>query len=224
MDLTVFATELAEEFTSTRLQHGGGTLFVPRAPVDLEDLAADVFPDDCDRDNAYEVVGPAAGLEPVIVFEWREDSAKPYSLAIESMRFGERAYFTMPSDPVVDQPWEAFAAVDNPDADGILDALLFDLLWDNGESYGVEILSSLPTSITSGRIGRESVRAAIHLYLDYDEKRTDGAWREAASLLPESMRGEESLSTAAAALAEVDSEPNRDRFMEAYMESAFRTV
>lgn len=224
MDFTEFAAELAEDFTEVRLEHGGGSLIIPRAPVDLEYLSADMFPDDCEAENAYSVVGEALGLQRLITFEWQEDKAKPFSLPIELMRFGDRAYATMPPDPIVEQPWEAFVAIDHPDAPDILDALLFDLLWDNGETYGIELLSSLPTGISSDVLGKETVRAAIHLYLDWDEMRTVGAWREAASLLPSTLRDSEGLSDAAQALEAADSEGNRDRFMEAYVAAAFQAA
>lgn len=224
MDFTEFYAELAEDFTEARLEHAGGTIVVPRAPVDLEYLSADMFPDDCDSDTAYAVIGPAAGLQRLITFEWREDSRQPWSLSLEYLTSGDRLYLTMPPDPVVDQPWEAFAAIDNPGSGEILDALVFDLLWDNGESYDIEILSSLPTSITSELIGKETVRAAIHLYLDWDEMRTVGAWRDAASLLPEGLKAQEALASAAHALAVADSEPNRDSFMAAYVEAAYRAA
>ncbi len=224
MDFTEFAEELAEDFTEVRLEHAGGTLLIPRAPVDLEYLSVDMFPDDCDADTAYTVIGPAAGLQKLITFEWKEEKAKPFSLPIELMRFGDRAYATMPPDPIVEQPWEAFVGIDNPDSAEILDALLFDLLWDNGETYGIELLSSLPTAITSDVVGKEAVRAAIHLYLDWDEMRTVGAWKEAASLLPSMLMDASDLADAARALASADSEGNRDRFMAAYVEVAFQAA
>ncbi len=224
MDFTEFAAELAHDFTDARFEHAGGTLIVPRAPVDLEYLSADMFPDECDSDSAYAVIGRAAELRPLITFEWQEDAGQAWSIPIEMMRLDDRVYVTMPPDPVVSQPWEAFAAIDGHEATEIMDALLFDLLWDNGEAYGIELFSSLPTSITSEVIGRETVRAAVHLYLDWDETRTGGAWREAAELLPRQLLDGEKMAGAAAALASADSEMNRDRFMEAYVEVAFQAA
>jgi hypothetical protein len=224
MDFSDFAAELAQDFTETRLEHAGGRLIVPRAPVDLEYLSMDMFPDDCDSDTAHQVVGQAIGLEPLITFEWHEEKSKPWSLALEIMRLPDRAYVTMPPDPVVDQPWEAFVAIENPDATEVLDALLFDLLWDNGDSYGIELFSSLPTTIESDLIGKETVRAAVHLYLDWDESRTVGAWRDAAGLLPAHLLERSNLAGAAAALASADSESNRDRFMEAYVDVAYHAA
>lgn len=224
MDFTLFAAELARDFTETRLTHAGGALIVPRAPVDLEYLSMDMFPDDCDGDTAHEIVGAAAGLEPLITFEWHEDNAEPWTLPIEIMRFADRAYVTMPPDAVVNQPWEAFVAVQNPEETEILDALLFDLLWDNGESYDVELFSSLPTTITCDLIGKETVRAAFHLYLDWDETRSMGAWRHAAALLPRHLLEQQKLANAAMALVAGDSERNRDHFIEAYVDLAYQAA
>lgn len=224
MDFEDFAAELAQDFNEVRLEHAGGTLIVPRAPVDLEYLCVEVFPDDCDSDTAHSVIGKAIGLEPLITFEWREDNSSPWSMALEIMHLEDRAYVTMPPDPIVDQPWEAFVAVEHPEQTEILDALLFDLLWDNGESYGIELISSLPTSISSEILGKETVRAAFHLYLDWDEERTNGAWREAAGLLPSGLTDQALLAGAAAELVAADSEVNRDRFIEAYVDVAFQAA
>lgn len=224
MDFTDFAAELAQDFTELRLEHGGGSLIVPDVPVDLEYLSAEIFPDECDADDAYEVIGAAIGLRPLITFEWREELAAPWSLSLEVMQLPDRTYVTMPPDPVVAQPWEAFVAVENPFESNILDGLLFDLLWDNGDTYGIELLSNLPTSISSDVLGKETVRAAFHLYLDWDEMRTTGAWREAAGLLPSGLAEKGALAGAAAELVSTDSETNRDRFIEAYVDVAFRAA
>ena len=224
MDFTEFAAELAQDFTEARFEHAGGTLVLPRAPVDLEYLSVDMFPDECDSDSAHSIVGQAAGLQRLITFEWQEDGGQSWSIPIEMMRLGDRVYVTMPPDPIVSQPWEAFVAIDGSETPEIMDALLFDLLWDNGETYGIELFSSLPTSITSEVLGRETVRAAIHLHLDWDETRTVEAWRDAADLLPQQLLDAKSLAGAAAALASTDSEKNRDRFMQAYVDVAFQAA
>ncbi len=141
MDFTQFTAELARDFTETRLTYAGSALIVPRAPVDLEHLSMSMFPGECDRDTAYEIVGAAAGLEPLITFVWQQDDAELRTLPIDIIRFAGRAYVTMPPDPVANKPWEAFVAVRNPEELEILDALLFDLLWDNGESYDIRLLT-----------------------------------------------------------------------------------
>jgi hypothetical protein len=222
MDLTAFATELAPEFTDTRLEHAGGLLVVPHSPVDLGYLAMELYPEDCDDSNAYEIVGQAAGLQPVITFVWEEDNSSPWTLALEMMDLGDRSYVTLPPDDVVDQAWEAFVAVDHPEAADILDALLFDLLWDNGESYGIELISSLPTRIRGGLVNKETIRAGFHLYLDWDEMRTAGAWAHAAELLPPGLGSNSALVAAASALMTDDTETHRDAFIEAYIEAAYR--
>jgi hypothetical protein len=223
LDLTVLADELSHEFTDLRLEHGGGALYLPATPVDLGYTASEQYPDDLDDRNAYEVLRPIAPLETLIRFEWNEGSGSTFEVALDMLRVGDRAYITLPPDEAVDQAWEAFVAVHNPDAVEILDALFFDLMWDNGESYGIELFSSLPTRIESSVLGRETVRAGFHLYLDWDETRSRGAWTAAAAHLPDWMRGNEALAGAADALAADDSEANRDHFIEAYIDATYNT-
>lgn len=221
MDLSAFFAELSEDFHDLRLEHGGGSLFLPDAPIDIGYLAMEHFPDDCDDLTAYEVLKPVAGLEELIAFEWNEGAGSNFGLSLDLMPAGERTFVTLPPDEAVDQAWEAFAAVENPDAVEILDALYFDLMWDNGESYSIELFSSLPTAIRSTKLGKETVRAGFHLYLDWDETRAAGAWTTAAEHLPDWMREDAQLAAAADALAADDTEANRDRFIEAYIEATF---
>lgn len=223
MDLSGVAAELAEDFTEVRLEHAGGKLILPVAPIDLGFVASDHLPDHVDDDNAYEVVRSAAGMEPLIMFEWDEDGSETWHLSIDVLRIGDRAYITLPPDDAIDQPWEAFAAVDHPDTIDILDALLFDLLWDNGESYGIELVSSLPTGISSASLNKETVRAALHLYLEWDDARNEGAWRDAAEHLPGHMRANDRLANAAANLVADDTDRHRDEFIEAYVEVAYKS-
>lgn len=222
MDLTAFAKDLALDFTELRLEHGGGALYLPAAPVDVSYLASDHFPDHCDDDNAYEVLRSAAGMEELIRFEWDEGNGSPFYVILDMLRLDNRAYVTLPPDDAVDQPWEAFVAVENPEATEILDALYFDLMWDNGESYSVELFSTLPTKIRSVALGKETVRAGFHLYLDWDETRSPGAWINAAHI-PEWMRKFDELAAAADILLEHDTEINRDIFIEAYIDATYHT-
>ena len=154
-------------------------------------------------------------------FEWDEGTGSSFGLSLDLLPAGDRTYVTLPPDEAVDQSWEAFAAVENPDAVEILDALYFDLMWDNGESYSIELFSSLPTAIRSAKLGKETVRAGFHLYLDWDETRAPGAWTTAAEHLPDWMRENQRLAAAADALAKDDTEANRDQFIEAYIDVTF---
>jgi len=221
MDLAAFFAELNEEFTELRLEHGGGALYLPDTPVDTGYLASEHFPDDLDDMTAFEVLKPIAGIEPLITFEWDEGTGASYDLSIDLMPGGDRTFVTIPPDEAVDQAWEAFAAIENVAAVEILDALYFDLMWDNGESYGIEMFSSLPTAIRSAKLGKETVRAGFHLYLDWDETRAPGAWTTAAEHLPEWMRTNQDLAKAADALARADTEEHRDQFIEAFIEVTF---
>jgi hypothetical protein len=221
MDLSAFFAELNEEFDELRLEHGGGTIYLPDTPVDAGYVAMEHFPDDLDDLNAYDVLKPIAGIESLITFEWDEGTGSTFGLSLDLMPAGKRTFVTVPPDEAVDQAWEAFAAIENAEAVEILDALYFDLMWDNGESYGIELFSSLPTAIKSSKLGKETVRAGFHLYLDWDETRAPGAWTTAAEHLPEWMRTNHRLASAADALAGDDSEENRDRFIEAYIDVTF---
>ena len=113
--------------------------------------------------------------------------------------------------------------MDNPDADEIFDALLFDLLWDNGESYGIELFSSLPTAIISSVLSKSSVRAALHLYLEWDDTRYPGAWLAAAELLPSALIANDELAEASKALLNKDGDETRDAFIEAYADAVYGT-
>ena len=73
-------------------------------------------------------------------------------------------------------------------------------------------------------LGKETVRAAFHLYLDWDEMRTGGAWSEAASLLPANLLEKQTLARAAKALSSTDTETNRDHFIAAYVNAAYRAA
>jgi hypothetical protein len=223
MDLTAFGDELAQDFTDVRLEHGGGRLIVPRAPVDMSYIASEQYPDDCDDDNAYQVFRERGLLSRLIKFEWQEDRGTAWDLAIDSMLIGDHLYVSMAPDVDVDQQWDAFVAVEHPEADEILDALLFDLMWDNGESYSIEILSSLPTTITSDRLSKNTVRAGLHLYLEWDDTRNPGAWLAAAELMPSALKADDRLAEASKALLNADGDETRDQFIEAYADLVFRT-
>ncbi len=222
MDFTAFVEDLASEFTTVRLQHGGGELVVPNIPVDLGQLAEDHFPPDVvDERSAYKVLGDAAGMTALITYEWDEEGAPNWQSTLDVLIFGSIAFVTMQPDDDVDQPWEAFVMVRNPESAEVFDALYFDLMWDNGESYGIELFSSLPTSIRSHRLSKESIRAGLHLFVDWDETRAAGAWVNAAAQLPSWMRANARLAAAADALVASDTEANRDTFIEAYADIAY---
>jgi hypothetical protein len=221
MDLSAFFAELTEEFTELRLEHGGGSLYLPRAPVDVGYVAMEHFPDDLDDLTAYDVLKPIAGIEPLITFEWDEGTRSSFDVSLDLMPAGDRTFVTLPPDEAVDQAWEAFAAVENPKAVEILDALYFDLMWDNGESYSIELMSSLPTAIRSSMLGKETIRAGFHLYLDWDETRAAGAWTTAAEHLPDWMRTNQRLASAADELVKDDTEEHRDQFIESYIDVTF---
>ena len=68
------------------------------------------------------------------------------------------------------------------------------------------------------------MRAAFHLYLDWDETRSMGAWQHAARLLPQHLLEQRSLADAATVLTTGDSERNRDHFIEAYIDLGYQAA
>ena len=147
MDLTPLAKDLAEDFTEVRLEHGGGQLLVPRAPVDVAFLASEHFPDECNDDTAYEFFTDEKLLTELVSFVWEEDRGDAFSTSIDILELDNRAYVTIEPDDAVGQECDAFVAVESPDAGEIFDALLFDLLWDNGESYESNCSAACPRSL-----------------------------------------------------------------------------
>ena len=222
MDLTAYVEDLTGEFTTVRLEHGGGQLVVPELPVDLGLLAEDHFPGEVDEYNAYQKIGDAVGMSPLIVYEWDEEGSPNWHSTLDVLVFGDVGFVTMQPDLDVDQPWEAFVMVRYPNAAEVFDALYFDIMWDNGESYGIELFSSLPTTIRSARLDKESIRAGLHLFIDWDETRAKGAWVNSATQVPSWMRQDARLTAAADALIGEDSEAHRDAFVEAYAEIAYK--
>ena len=222
MDLIPFAEELSLDFEDVRLEHGGGSLLVPDAPVDLAYTASEVYPDQCDDDTAYEFFQKKKLLSPLIVFEWQEDRGDRWETVIDTITVGKYMFVAIAPDDTVDQQWDAFVAIENHEADEILDALFFDLLWDNGESYGIELFSSLPTGIITSRVAKGSIRASLHLYLEWDDTRYPGAWLAAAELLPAALKKDNGLAKASKALLNEDSDGTRDGFIEAYADLVYR--
>lgn len=221
MDLTAFGDELAQDFTEVRLEHGGGRLIIPRAPVDMSYVASEEYPEACDDENAYEVFKERGLLQPLITLEWLEDRGTAWNIVLDGLQVGDRLYVSIAPDMDVDQHWDAFVAVEHPESEEILDALLFDLMWDNGESYGIEIMSSLPTAIRTGRLSKNTVRAGLHLYLEWDDTRNPGAWLAAAELLPAALKADDTLAEASKALLNADGDETRDQFIEVYTDLVF---
>jgi hypothetical protein len=220
MDLQQLAEELELDFEEPYLEIEDVRIFAPHVPADLEVMSAELYPDECDEDSAYEVVGGVAGLVPMVTFSWEEDGAKPFSMSLDLMALGDRVYLTISPDEAIDQRWEALAAMEEY-TPAVLPSLLLDLLSDNGTRLGADILSSLPTTVTSKFIRPITFLIGFRDYLNWDEERNAGAWEVAASYLPSVLRRHERLARAADAVATGETGDVRDEFLAAYVVATY---
>ena len=220
MDLQQLADELEPDFTEPYFDSEGVHVLAPPVPADLEIMSAELYPDDCDEDTAYEVVGGVAGLISMVTFHWEEDGAKPFSMSLDLMAIGEKVYLTISPDEAIDQRWEALAAMDDY-TPKVLPPLLLDLLSDNGTRLGADILSSLPTRIESKFIKPITFLIAFRDYLNWDDERNPGAWEAAAGYLPAALREHERLARTADAVAAGEKGDVRDEFLAAYVVATY---
>jgi len=220
MDLQQLAEELEPDFTEAYLEAEGVTVLAPPVPVDLETLSSELYPDDCDEESAYDVIGGVAGLIPMVTFEWEEDGATPFQMSLDLMALGDLVYLTISPDEAIDQRWEAIAALQGY-TPAVLAPLLLDLLRDNGSRLGVDLLSSLPTRVESRFIKPISLLLGFRDYLDWDEERNPGAWVTAAAYLPGKLRRHERLARAAAEVATGATGDVRDEFMASYVVATY---
>lgn len=221
MDLTPFQDELATWFQTPRLESDGLVVLLPDAPVDLAAVAFDTLDDLESEEASYEVIGKQAGLRPLVTFEWDEGDTAPWRFAIELLPIDNRVYLTTPPDGAIEQAWEAFAVCTDGSND-LYAAVFVDLAMENGESYGIDLFSSLPTTIWSDVINRAVIFASFFRYLDWDEARTPGAWKTASSDLPSAMAENRNLSLAAAAVQRDDIEVNRAMFLATWIAQAYK--
>lgn len=220
MDLQKLADELEPDFDELYLEAEGVRVLAPPAPVDLSMLGAEMYPDDCDDDTAYDTIGGIAGLITMVDFEWQEDGAKPFHMSLDLMAIGDCVYLTISPDPAIAQSWEAIASLDGY-RPAVLTPLLLDILEDNGTRLGCDLLSSLPTGISSRFIQPLSFLIGFRSYLDWDEERNPGAWATAAGYLPDRLRSHERLTAAAAAVAAGGTAEDRDEFLAAYVVATY---
>jgi hypothetical protein len=88
-------------------------------------------------------------------------------------------------------------------------------------SYGMEIFSSLPTRTDSVAIAPRFVLSGFFSYMQWDESRSPGAWRTAAEYLPAVLRGNPSVTEAAARLLSEDTKQNRFSFIGSYVAAVY---
>ncbi len=92
---------------------------------------------------------------------------------------------------------------------------------DNGLGYGMELFSSLPTRVETVAIPPRFVLSAFHSYLEWDESRSPGAWQASAEYIPAVLRGDVSLTDAAARLLAEDSRQNRFSYISSYVAAVY---
>ena len=221
MDLTTFQDELAIWFQTPRLESDDLVVLLPDAPVDIAAVAYDTLDDLEDEEAAYEVIGEQEGLRPLITFEWDEEGTEPWRFAIEMLPIDNRIYLTTPPDGAIEQAWEAFAVCTEGPND-LYAAVFVDLAMENGEPYGIDLFSSIPTTIWSDIINREVIFASFFRYLDWDESRSTGAWKAAAADLPPVMRANKTVAAAAAAMLNDDTPTSRAVFLATWIAHAYK--
>jgi hypothetical protein len=183
-------------------------------------VAADVYPDDLDEDTAYEMIGAAAPRMPIITLRWHEDGAEPFDTTLDLVPIGDLVYVTVSPDYAIEQSWEAIAAFAGYTP--AVDAPFFlELMKDNGTRLGLDLLSSLPTTVITKRLEPITVLLAWRLYLKWDEERNQGAWRTAAEYLPSSLRRFSRLEEAAKAVAGGGTPEQQDEFLASYVAATY---
>lgn len=220
MDLQSLADELEPDFVEPYIEIEGVQVLAPPVPLDLGMLAAELYPEDCDDETAYDVIGGVAGLIPMLDFEWVEDGATPFHMSLDLMAIGDLVYLTISPDDAIGQSWEAIAALENY-TPASLTPLLLDMLRDNGTRLGCDLLSSLPTRIQSKFIKPLSFLIGFRDYLNWDAERNAGAWEAAAAYLPDALKTHERLARSAEAVAAGGTGADRDEFLAAYIVATF---
>ena len=221
MDLDALARELEQDFTETRDVQGLGEVLTAPVPVDLGILVTDLYEGEFDDGHqAFRGFLRGGYLQTLISFTWEEDGADPFESSLEILTLNGRSYLTISPDEPSDQEWEAFAALDDA-APASWEALLLELSRENGESYGMELFSSLPTRVDTVAIAPRYVLSAFYSYLKWDEARSPGAWLAAAEYLPGPLASNVSVGEAAQRLIREDTKQNRFSFVSTYVAAVY---
>lgn len=221
LDLATLDRELVTEMTVVRLQDEHGKVLTPVVPLDMGIVAADVF-DIYDEDEAYEAVKRAAGMMPLVTFEWHEDEAPSWVNSLELLVIGDRTYICVSPDPAVAQHWEVIAMCE-PGTPKVLEAFFLDLSADNGDAYSVDLYSALPTRVNSAYLSCDTIAAGFAAYLNWDERRSPGAWLHAARYLPRAVGSSPDLVVGSMALRKDENEFSRKRYINAYTAAVYTT-
>jgi hypothetical protein len=221
VDLDALARELEQDFSETRDIKGLGEVAMAPVPVDLGILITDLYDGEFeDGHAAFKAFLRAGHLQTLISFTWEEDGAEPFESSLEILTLNERSYLTISPDEPSDQEWEAFVAIDDA-VPASWEALLLDLSRENGEAYGMELFSSLPTRVDTVAIAPRYVLSAFYSYLQWDESRSPGAWLASAEYLPGHLARNVSVGEAAQRLIKDDTKQNRFSYVSTYVAAVY---
>lgn len=221
MDLTALGAELEQDFVETRDVPGLGEVALPSVPVDLGMLVTEVYEGEfSDGGEAFKAFLRGGHLQTLVSFTWHEDGADPFESSLEILTIGERSYLTISPDEPSDQEWEAFVAVDDATPDA-WDALIVDLCRENGNAYGMELFSSLPTRVDTVAIAPRFILSGFYSYLEWDESRSPGAWLASAEYLPGPLQNNISVDDAARRLVADDTKQNRFSYVSTYVAAVY---
>lgn len=211
--------ELVNEMTVAKLETEHGRILMPAVPVDMGIIASDVY-GLYDEDEAYERAKEELGLSPLVTFEWHEDDAPTFDNSLELLNLGERSYITISPDEAVAQHWEAIAMAE-PGSREMLREFFLDLSKDNGATYSLDLFSALPTRVYSDFLACETIALSFAEYLDWDERRSPGAWQNACQWLPRAVGNSPDLVIGSMALRKEDTEFARRRYINAYATAVY---
>jgi len=221
VDLDALARELEQDFTETRDVKGLGEVAMAPVPVDLGILVTDLFDGEFeDGHAAFKAFLRAGHLQTLISFTWEEDGAEPFESSLEILTLNERSYLTISPDEPSDQEWEAFVAIDDAVPES-WEALLLGMARENGEEYGMELFSSLPTRVDTVAIAPRYILSAFYSYLQWDEARSPGAWLASAEYLPGPLARNVSVGEAAQRLIKDDTKQNRFSYVSTYVAAVY---
>lgn len=221
VDLTALDKELEQDFVETRDVRGLGEVALPSVPIDLGIVITEIYDGEfSDGGEAFKAFVRAGHLQTLISFTWEEDGADPFESSLEILTIGERSYLTLSPDESSDQEWEAFVSIDDATPDS-WEALIVDLCAENGDGYGMEIFSSLPTRVDTVAIAPRYVLSCFYSYLEADESRSPGAWLASAEYLPGPLQSNVSLGEAARRLVADDTKQNRFSYISSYVAAVY---
>ena len=219
LDPVALDEELQQELTEVHLQNEHGRILMPVVPVDMGIIASDVYGVH-DEDEVFARTRDELGMRPLVTLIWDEDGAPVFDNSLQVLHLGERAYISISPDVAVAQHWEAIAMCE-PGSKEMLETFFLDLARDNGATYSVDLYSALPTRVSSDYLSVDSIGASFAAYLDWDERRSPGAWAYQVEYLPRSVEKTPDLVIGSMALRKEDNEFSRRRYINAYAHAVY---